>query len=369
MKIRYIRWSGAAVLLLLWAVLTGALWFGAPKEVSDAERRQLAQFPKFSLQSIWNGQYMKAVEKAAPDQFPMREEFRTLKAFFRYYGLNQADNNSIYLREGMAVKILYPLNEEAVDGNLDKLQSFYDLYLKDTDVKIYASIIPDKNYYLGPKYGYPTMDYETLFRKVEGQLSWAEYVDLTGSLDISDYYATDLHWRQEKLFEAAGTLSQAMGVTQPKAEDYTKTAVEKPFYGVYHGHAALPMEAETMYIMENQLLKDCTVQVVDDNSKVQVYDMEKLESKDLYDIYLSGSRTLVEIKNPNAKTDRELVIFRDSFGSSIAPLLLQDYAKVTLVDLRYVIDSAIVGRYLRLTDQDVLFLYSTEVLNIPDVLK
>ena len=63
------------------------------------------------------------------------------------------------------------------------------------------------------------------------------------------------------------------------------------------------------------------------------------------------------------------MIFRDSFGSSMAPLLVQDYAKVTLLDLRYVIDSKLVGRWINWSDQDVLFLYCTEVLNTPDMLK
>ena len=369
MTTKYIRWAGAAVCILLWAVLTFLLWFSPAREHSEAERRNLEQFPKLSLQSLWDGSYMEQFEKAAPDQFPMRDTLRSAKAFFRYYVLGQADNNGIYLREGYAAKLLYPLNKEAVSQNLEKLQTFHELYLKNTDCKIYASVIPDKNYYLGAKYGYPTMEYDEMFSVVRDGMPWAQYVDLTGSLDISDYYFTDIHWRQENLIETAGVLAHAMDITPPKDSDFTKTKVEKPFYGVYHGQAAIPMEADTMYLMENDLLKDCTVTVMDDNSTVQVYDMQKLDSKDLYDIYLSGSRTMVEIVNPHAETDRELVIFRDSFGSSIAPLLVQDYAKVTLLDLRYVIDSKLTGNWLKWTDQDILFLYCTEVFNTPDMLK
>ena len=369
MKIKYIRWTGAAVFILLWAVLTFLLWFSPAKEHSEAERRKLEQFPKLSGQSLWDGSYMEQFEKAAPDQFPMREEFRAAKALFRYYALGQADNNGIYLREGHAAKILYPLNKEAVLQNLEKLQTFHELYLKDTNCKIYASVIPDKNYYLGAKYGYPTMEYDEMFSMVQDGMPWAEYVDLTGSLDISDYYFTDIHWRQENLIEPASLLSQAMGVTPPKESDFVKTKVEIPFYGVYHGQAAIPMKPDTMYLMESDLLKDCIVTVYDDNSKVEVYDLQKSDSKDLYDLYLSGSRTMVEIVNPGAKTDRELVIFRDSFGSSMAPLLVQDYAKVTLLDLRYVMDSKMIGKMIKWTDQDVLFLYCTEVFNTPNILK
>ena len=39
--------------------------------------------------------------------------------------------------------------------------------------------------------------------------------------------------------------------------------------------------------------------------------------------------SLLTVDNPNARTDRELVIFRDSFGSSLAPLLLEGYSRVT----------------------------------------
>ena len=55
-------------------------------------------------------------------------------------------------------------------------------------------------------------------------------------------------------------------------------------------------------------------------------------------------------------------MFRDSFGSSLAPLLASGYRTITLVDLRY-ITSAELGKYLEVTDQDVLFLYSTLLLN------
>jgi hypothetical protein len=71
---------------------------------------------------------------------------------------------------------------------------------------------------------------------------------------------------------------------------------------------------------------------------------------------------LIEITNPNATTDKELVIFRDSFGSSLSPLLVEGYAKVTVLDIRYM-NSSMLNRYVRFNDQDVLFIYSTLVLN------
>ena len=98
-----------------------------------------------------------------------------------------------------------------------------------------------------------------------------------------------------------------------------------------------------------------------------VYDMEKAEGNDLYEMFLSGPRSLLVIDNPSADTDKELIIFRDSFGSSIAPLFIEAYSKITLVDIRY-ISPAYLGRFIEFDGQDVLFLYSTLVLNNSDTI-
>lgn len=88
-----------------------------------------------------------------------------------------------------------------------------------------------------------------------------------------------------------------------------------------------------------------------------VYDMEKGAGNDPYELFLSGSISLLSIENPNAETDRELIVFRDSFGSSLAPLLAEGYAKITLADIRY-LPSSQMGKLLDFTDADVLLLYS-----------
>jgi hypothetical protein len=70
----------------------------------------------------------------------------------------------------------------------------------------------------------------------------------------------------------------------------------------------------------------------------------------------------VTVENPNGNTGKELIIFRDSFASSLAPLLMEGYDKITLIDLRY-LASINVGRFVEFTDQDVLFLYSSNLVN------
>ncbi len=357
-----IRVIGGILVAALWLGLTGFAWFGGTTEISETERRPLAQFPEVSGESIVNGKFMTDFESYTLDQFPLRDTFRTLKSLFYFYVLNHGDNNGIYLQDGYAAKLEYPLNETMVSHGMDVVNKIYDTYLKDSGSAVFAAVIPDKGYYLAEANGYPAMDYEKLFATVKERMPFATHIDLTDSLSVEDYYYTDTHWRQEKLLPVAEKLSSALGVTAPKAKDFRATAVERPFYGVYCGQAALPLDAETMYLMESDLLAECRVFDHEKGAYMPVYDPAMLESKDLYDLYLGGSKALLTIENPNATTDRELIIFRDSFGSSIAPLLAGDYKSVTLVDVRY-LNTTVLGNYVDFHGQDVLFLYSTLVLN------
>lgn len=368
-----IRALGALALAIIWGVLTVFAWFSPAKESSDSERRLLAQFPDVTTKNILSGKFMTDFEKYTLDQFPMRDGFRQIKAVFHTYGLLQQDNNDIYLTNGYLAKQEYPLDTQEVTAATNRLNWIYENYLKDTGSKIYCAVIPDKGYYLAGPSGHPAMDYNALFSHVESAMPWATHIDLTESLDISNYYYTDTHWRQETLTKTAGVICHALDMSAPAPGNFHVNIATGSFYGVYHGQAALPLPAETLRILENENINALQVGIHNGQSFAPVsyqgvYDLDKLTSKEPYDVFLSGPQSLLQIQNPNAKTDRELIIFRDSFGSSIGPLLVADYKTVTLVDIRY-LDSRMLGRYLEFNGQDVLFLYSTLVLNSGSILK
>ena len=355
-------WNVAAIAIIatVWLALAVTAWLQEPKQISDTERRELNQFPEISSESIFDGSFMTDFEDYTLDQFPLRDSFRRLKASVHYHLLGQRDNNGIYLFQGYAAQLEYPLNETSVTHALQVFGQIKEKYLSDS--KVYAAVIPDKNYYLADALQYPAMDYKKLFQKVQDGMPYATHIDLTDSLTVEDYYRTDTHWRQEKLIPAAQKLCDAMDVCIPNAQDFRAEKVERPFYGVYYGQAALPMDPEPLYTMHSDLLDSCKVFNYEKNIYTGIYDQQKLQGKDLYEVYLSGPVSLLTIENPNADTEKELIVFRDSFGSSMVPLLMQGYKSVTLVDVRY-ISSQMLGRFIDFHGQDVLFLYSTIVLN------
>ena len=128
--------------------------------------------------------------------------------------------------------------------------------------------------------------------------------------------------------------------------------------------AALPFASDTIKYLTNDVLDSCVVTSYDTGKPVEkyIYDMEEAFGKDPYEMFTSGSDALITIENPLAETERELVMFRDSFGSSLAPLLVQGYSKITLADIRY-INPAMLGAFIDFENCDVLFIYSTMLLN------
>ena len=354
-----IRRVGIAAIIGVWALLTGFAWLGPKKDTSLWERRPLQQMPALTADSLLNGGFMEKFEDYTLDQFPARDNFRTLKSLFSYRVLQMKDNNGIYIANSYAGKIEYPLNTVSVSHALKKMDFIYEQYLKDADSNIYMTVIPDKGYYLAAANGYPSMDYEKLFSQMKTGMPWAEYVDITKDLTIDNYYRTDTHWRQEKLTDVAKNMCSKLDITMPAL---TPVLTTNQFYGVYYGQAALPMAADSLYIMEGEALKNCRVYNHETKRYGSIYDTEKLSGPDPYEVYLSGPQMLLTIENPDATTDRELILFRDSFGSSLAPYFVQDYKTVTLVDIRY-ISAGMLGEYLDFHGQDVVFAYSTLILN------
>ncbi len=352
--------AGFFLILSAWA------WFKPADDFSDSERRNLAKFPSLTWANIMSGDFMTDFESYTLDQFPLRDDFRTLKSIAAFYVFNQSDNNDIYVENGYASKMEYPLNEESITRAAERFKNVYDKFLADKDINVYFTIVPDKNYFLAGQNGYLAMDYDEFYKQMTEQTEFMEYIDIRRLLDVEDYYRTDTHWRQEALIDVAKKIADSMGVTLNA--EYEEKLLDNPFYGVYYGQSALPLEAEQIKYLTNDILENCVVYDWQNSKNISIYDMEKAYGKDPYEMYLSGSLSLITIENPAATTDKELIIFRDSFGSSIAPLFVEGYSKVTLVDIRYIMPDML-GRYIEFDNQDVLFLYSTLVLNNSETIK
>lgn len=255
-----------------------------------------------------------------------------------------------YIEAGKAV------NTDYVERFAQKLISVREDYLGDS--KVYYAIIPEKSFYAKDLVSSYT-DHSEIAKILADKLGDWTAIDLSDTLELSDYYLTDPHWQQDRIFDVVDRMGEVMDFSVDESA-FTKNEV-KSFTGSY-GRKADGVKPETI----NWLGSSATENAVVDNFSYPevktVYDLDRLETNNPYDMFLSGATPLVTIENTEATQKRELVIFRDSYACNLAPVMLEAYSKITLVDLRYMA-SSLLPTYVDFTDAEVLFLYSDSLVN------
>lgn len=351
---------GLVIVAVLWLALTLWCWLKPPGDISQSERRKLAQFPEVSARSVLSGRFADSFEDYALDQFPARDGFRMVKSLASKYLLWQSDNNGIYIWDGYAAKHEYVLNENSVRGAGEKLRAIYEEYVKESGGDVYLTVIPDKGHYLAEDSGHMTIDFDKLVDIICSELDFAEYIGIEGCLSADDYYRTDSHWRQENIADIASAIAEAMGAEL--SGEYETRDTGKEFLGVYAGQAALPMRGDRIMYLTNSVIAGCTVYNPETGKTGGVYNTEGLSGRDPYDFFMYGATPVLYIENPAAEGEKRLVVFRDSFGSSLIPLMAEGYSHITVADTRY-ISPELLGDYVDFDGADVLFMYSSSLLN------
>ena len=356
----------------------GVLIFGAlllnlilpDPAILQSERRTPAAFPEFTAKTFFSAEYMGNIGKYAADNFVLRDALRTVRAVSVFDIFMQTDKRGLFYDKNTGAGKFEKLNEASIIKAADKIKKLCAFF---PNLDIYFAAIPDKSVYTS-RY-YPGFDILEAERILSGRIEGASFISLTDVMTGEDFYRTDIHWDQPKLIREGGVLDALCeGIGAPDFSDVNFTVnTAGDFFGVYKGQLALPLSPDTMKYVTCDISEGAAVKyfnpAADAWESGAVYDPAAVNGRDPYDLFLGGVQPLITIENPKAKTNRQLYIFRDSFGSSLAPLLAFAYNKITIIDMRY-IDSRVLGQYVDFAEEnaDVLFLYSSQILNNPDVL-
>ena len=268
-----------------------------------------------------------------------------------------------YVLDGAIYEKDVNLNEEAIKGNIEKLNSIYENYLKDKNMNVYFSIIPDKTYFAENKMDseYKKIENSTM-EKINSEIS---YFDISKSLNLDDYYKTDMHWKQENLEKVVNIIQNELNLESDEEVKYEEKSLGD-FYGTYYDEIENNVSPDELVYLSNDVLENCKVYNEETKLEEPIYNLNRVEKTgNKYDLFLSGASSIQKIINENVDNGRKLILFRDSFGSSIAPIIAEQYEEILLIDLRY-INYSILSDYIDFSEyanQDVLFLYSSRVIN------
>ena len=333
-------------------------------DVLVAERRMPARFPELSFGTVFSGSFMSKFDDYAADRFVFRDGFRGINAFMVFDLFMQRDMSGLYRSKDIGLGEFRGTNESAFRLSAQKVrnaaQSFDGL-----DMNIYYALIPDKSIYA--EFYMPGFDLDLAESILSDVLGDYPYIRLADHMFALNFYRTDLHWDQRKISWVATNILLSMGA-EPFSIDLPEASAGD-FFGLYAGQIALPAQPDVLLYADIPTLRASYL-----NEKTlefesgPVYDFERVDGVDPYDFFLRGPQPLIVLENDNAP-DRELYLFRDSFGSSLAPLLACSYSKVTIIDLRY-INLMLLDMFIDFTPgSDVLFIYGSQIFNNPSVLQ
>lgn len=324
-------------------------------DISVAERRKLATMPELTTKSLFDGTYFKKFDSYVTDQFVERDAFRKIKIDIELS--TKGEYNNLYLYDDYIIEEIFPLNSNSINNLTNKINYIKDTYLNNNS-NIYYTIIPDKNYFVNN--GNLKLDYNKLQDMMKNNLSNINYINIFDKLTLDNYYKTDTHWKEEDLFNVANTIANQMNFDITNNNNVVNTITT--FKGSYAGRLSVTKDIDTIKTISNPSTLNSSVYNYETKKYTDIYDYTKINSLDKYDIYLSGAVPIIDITNNNTSSDKELIVFRDSYGSSLIPLLIEGYKKITVIDIRY-ISSKILNKYIDFNDQDVLFMYSILTIN------
>ncbi len=335
-------------------------------ELSKEERRKLEQIPKFSTTAIQNNTYFSKWTNYFTDQFPYRNEFRKLKGLISLNVFQKKTENNVVQIDDTLYEINPYIAKKSLTHFTEQLNKTITTYNNASN--IYYSIIPDKTYYLEDK-NIPKLDYNSLVDQIKKEFKNYTYISLFEALNKESYFKTDIHWKQNALENVLKNLKKAMNLPDSNLS-WSKQEVS-PFYGALKSRIPNNIAEETITFYTNDSIEQAIVYNYEKQTTEKAYQKENINHLDGYDVFLSGATALLIIENEHATTNKELIVFRDSFASSLIPLLIPEYQKITLIDLRY-----IKSEYLKnipeisfQNNPDILLLYSVPLINNSYTLK
>lgn len=331
----YARWITLLFSLFLGGMLIWSLIL-PDRERSETENRTLAQWPKFTWESLENGSYTKAVEEYFADQFPLRDQWTGLKAHSEQM-IGKTELNKTYLVEGdtLISKVIRPDQEQ-----LDKALSYIERLADKTDAEVRIGLIPSAAEVWKDKLptGAESWDQKTFLEQVEtmGFPTVDFLAALNAHADESIFYRTDHHWTTLGAFYGANAVLESMGLDPLDRDSFTPEIAAEDFCGTLYSQSGVHwLKPDTIEFW----VKDEGLNVTSWRSgkpqAAPLYERSFLEQKDKYSAFLGGNQPLCVIKNEALSEEGKILLVRDSYSDSLAPFLAQRFSEVHLMDLRH----------------------------------
>jgi hypothetical protein len=406
-KMCIVKVVSVSLCILLFAII--GLLIPLRPSYSESEKRKLAEFPEFTIQSFFSGKYLSDIGTWYSDTYPGRESLISLNTKFKeFYGFSsdleihgevvQGDEipeefseaeiqNSVpeeTTRESFVIENLdtqslgavfvagnvgyeyYNFSQNLANDYISVMNSFADKIT--TNAKVYNMIVPTSIGITLPDNYIETINSSNQEKSINYMISGFD--SDVNAVPVFDalmshrkeyiYFNTDHHWTALGAYYAYEEFCEKSGKTPYPLTQFTQVEYDG-FLGSFYN--------DTGKISSLKNNPDTVIAYIPNKNAKMVFTDKKgnlinwpiignvssYNETLKYSTFIGGDNPFTEIVNPDITDNSSIVVVKESFGNAFVPFLVENYSKIYVIDYRYYNDS--ISKFVNENEvQDVLYL-------------
>lgn len=337
------------------------------KEVfSFAENRKLADIPEVSLGGLYDGSDVEKLGYYVTDHFAGREEWISSKTIMQAE-LSEQIVNGIYIGKDRLLDAEVSLRTPA-SVNAD----IFSRYVENYDGTVYFAAIPSSSGIYGDLLqarGISRSDSQQITAFYEFLNDDIKKIDAYNILKMLNenyiYYRTDTKWTTYGAYCVYKTVIQKLGFLPTLYDKYSIQHITANFRGnLYKKVLSAKVKPDIIDIYsypDGATVLSCEKTTNSGNNvESELYDLDRLESSDMYSVFLGESAPLIRIKT-SVKNDKKLLVIKDSYADCFIPFLIQHYSEIAVISPEGMQKE--LSEYININDySQTLFLFGIENL-------
>lgn len=354
--------SGSSIIFVLFLIVFSLAFLLVPaQETSTTENRPLQQKPKVTLSSVLEGNYQEDMSSYLSDQFLLRSSLVKIHTNLEHQ-LGKSEINGVYIGEDdeLFQESVVP-DKDMIKQKLDTINAFVQ---NQKDIRISMILAPNKATILEDKLpsNIPGQNQQRTMESFHDGLDKSiQYVNVTSALSKHKkeglYYRSDHHWTNRGAYVAFNTWKQVV-LPDEALFTYETYCVNGSFYGTLANTSGyFRGKGDCVEIVTSKEDPKYVVKYAQNQtSTTTIFDAQKANSTNPYEVFLSGNQPLIDIST-TVENQRHLLLIKDSYANSFLSYLLPYYNQITIVDPRYYyedLSQLIKDRSI----SDILFLYN-----------
>lgn len=314
-------------------------------EMSELENRTLTQAPSFKWETLVKNEWTRAYDTYTKDQFLFRDEWISTWSILEFAQGKLESNGVWFAHDGYQIAkndVLTPAQQQKIPLNTNAVSELslrhpgmVDVMIVPSPANILSSYLPWKP---------PQMNENAILSDMFTQFAdaGATVLDLRqpfwNNMDKQLFYRTDHHWTTTGgAWIAYETFCEVNGLQAVRPPDSIMQQVPD-FYGTNFSKTkrfGTKPDTLTFYDFSTPLM---VYKIQEDGESLPelgpIMDKSKLDVYDKYAAFLRGNNGYSVLEGHG---EGNILIIKDSYGNSFAPYLIQNYAKIGIVDLRYLL--------------------------------